>query len=145
MGNMGQKVANLNRAYLNAMTLLTNSNISKEAWDHRWHGEGTSNYYPAPTANGLVFNQRVSDFYIEDGSFIRIKNVTLSYLVPLPKRILINSCKAFVTATNLYTLTKYKGYDPEVSAFASSSLTPGCDFGTIPQYKTFSAGLNIGF
>ncbi len=145
MGNLGQKVANLNRSYLNAMTLLTYSNISKEAWDHRWHGEGTSNYYPAPTANGLVFNQRVSDFYIEDGSFIRIKNVTFSYLVPLPKKILINSCKAFVTASNLYTITKYKGYDPEVSAFANSSLTPGCDFGTIPQYKTFSAGLNIGF
>lgn len=144
MGNIGQKIANLNRAYLYAMTLLTNSNISKDAWQNRWHGEGTSNYYPAPTANGLV-NQRVSDYYIEDGSFVRIKNLTFSYLVPMPKKIFINSCKAFVTATNLLIFTKYKGYDPEVSAFATSSLTPGCDFGTIPQYRTFSGGVNIVF
>lgn len=145
MGNIGQKVANLNRVGLDAMTLLTNGNVRKEAWENRWRGEGTSNYYPRATANGLVFNQRISDFFVEDGSFVRLKNVTLSYSINIPKRYLVNSCKAFVTATNLITITKYKGYDPEVNAFPNSALSPGSDFGTIPQYKTFSAGLNIGF
>ncbi len=145
MGNIGQDVANMNRFPLDAMNTTTGYNIRKEAWDNRWRGEGTSNFYPAPQANGTVFSNRFSDFFIEDGSFVRLKNVILSYQVPLKKTAIIKNAKVFVTATNLLTISRYKGYDPEVSAQGNSALNAGVDIGVIPQYKTYSTGINLTF
>jgi len=145
MGNIGQDVMNLNRHILDALTFTTGTNMRTEAWEGRWRGEGTSNYYPQARNIGNAFRGRLSNFYLEDGSFVRLKNLSLSYNLRSNTIKWLRSAKVFVSGTNLITWTKYKGYDPEVSANATSSLTPGIDFGTVPQYRTYSAGMNITF
>ena len=145
MGNIGQDVMNLNRHILDALTFTTGTNMRTEAWEGRWRGEGTSNYYPQARNIGNAFRGRLSNFYLEDGSFVRLKNLSLSYNLRSNTIKWLRSAKVFVSGTNLITWTKYKGYDPDVSANATCSLTPGIDFGTVPQYRTYSAGMNITF
>ena len=145
MGNIGQDVMNLNRHILDALTFTTGTNMRTEAWEGRWRGEGTSNYYPQARNIGNAFRGRLSNFYLEDGSFVRLKNLSLSYNLRSNTIKWLRSAKIFVSGTNLITWTKYKGYDPEVSANATSSLTPGIDFGTVPQFRTYSTGMNITF
>ncbi len=145
MGNIGQDIANLNRFQIDNMNYLGFTNIRREAYENRWTGEGTSNYYPAPRAIQTASYQNLSSFLIEDGSFVRLKNVSLAYNFQTSKIKWLRTAKVFASATNLLTFTNYKGYDPEVSANANSALTPGIDNGTIPQYRTYSTGVTIGF
>lgn len=145
MGSQGQDVMNLNRHVLDALTFTTGTNMRTEAYLGRWTGEGTSNYYPQARNVGNAFRGRLSNFYLEDGSFIRLKNVSLSYNLLSKTVSWIKNAKIFVSATNLFTWSNYKGYDPEVSTTATSSLSPGIDFGTVPQYRTFSTGVNFTF
>ncbi len=144
-GSIGNQIANLNRYRLDALTATPGSltNVSQAAYDGRWTGEGTSNYYPRARANGAYFNQRFTDFIIEDGSFIRLKNVTFGYNIPLKIVKFIKSARVFISATNVATITKYTGYDPEVNTNYNNPLTPGVDNGTYPQVRTFSIGANL--
>ncbi|MDR1673753.1 MAG: TonB-dependent receptor [Bacteroidales bacterium] len=104
-----------------------------------------------PTQNGGHANNYVgqvnnlSSRYLDDGSYLRLKNLSLSYTVPknLSAKLRIERIKATVSATNLWTLTNYKGLDPEVSAQSSSNNTAGYDWATIPQPRTFQVILNI--
>ena len=144
-GSIGQDVINANRYYLDALSRGLTSNVSQDAWDNRWTGEGTSNIYPRATTSASPFSNRFADFIVEDATFIRLKNVTLSYVVPTDKLPYLKNLKIFVSGGNLVTLTNYKGYDPEINSKADNSLTPGVDSGSIPQYRTFSMGINIGF
>ncbi|MCX6300537.1 MAG: TonB-dependent receptor [Bacteroidetes bacterium] len=143
-GSIGNQVANLNRFRLDALNGNA-FNISQAAYDGRWTGEGTSNYYPRAKWTGGYFNTRFSDFLIEDGSFVRLKNVTLGYNFPMGKQKIIKSAKLFITGTNLFIITKYTGYDPEVNTNYNNPLTPGIDNGTYPQVKTYSLGINLKF
>lgn len=79
-GRVGGDIANLNRYFLDSFT-DTNDNIRAEAWEGRWQGEGTSNFYPAVNGSqgSSYFNKRFSTFLLEDGSFFRLKNLTLAY------------------------------------------------------------------
>ena len=94
-------------------------------------------------------NDRVSDRYIEDGSYLRVKNITLGYT--LPKKLLnkwqIENIRLYVNIQNLYTLTRYTGYDPEVGASTqdATGMTFGVDNGRYPSPTTYSCGLNITF
>lgn len=155
-GAMGMNKVNLNRQKLDNLYTGSFSNVSQYAWDHRWTGEGSSNYYPAPSTNNTRNTSgyragpprswiNFSDFIIEDASFVRLKSVTLSYGVNVKKWRWLNSASVYVSATNIFILTKYKGYDPEVSAYPNTPLTPGIDNGTIPQSRVFSVGFNVGF
>jgi TonB-linked SusC/RagA family outer membrane protein len=144
-GVLGNDIANLNRFRMDALTGNV-VNVFKEAYDGRWTGEGTSNYYPRARAVGAFFNGRFSDFIIEDGSFVRLKNVTLSYDLSTPQSLkFIKSAKLFFTGTNLLTFTNYTGFDPEVNANFNNPLAQGVDNGSYPQNKTFSVGLNLKF
>ncbi|MBO4842501.1 MAG: TonB-dependent receptor [Bacteroidales bacterium] len=104
---------------------------------------------PRPTIADPNDNDRLSDRYVEDGSYIRIKNITLGY--NLPKRALekmhMDNIRFYVNVQNLYTFTKYTGYDPEVGASTqdSSGLTFGVDNGRYPSPMTCSFGMNITF
>jgi len=84
---------------------------------------------------------------IEDGSFLRLNNVTLGYSLPkdLVQKLKITGVRFYVTGSNLYTFTKYSGYDPEVSARRSSPLSPGLDYAAYPRSRAFLAGLNLTF
>lgn len=111
----------------------------------RWTGEGTSDSTPRYTWIDSNNNYRVSDLYIEDGSFLRIKNVQLGYSIPdsFLSRIKISAWRVFVSAENLFTLTNYSGPDPEIGAI--SSFDVGIDRGIYPQSRTFRLGTNISF
>jgi hypothetical protein len=84
---------------------------------------------------------RFSDLYIEDGSYLRLKNVQLGYNLVLPGA---RSARVYVNGINLVTWTDYTGFDPEVSAFSGTSR-PGVDLGSYPQSRTFTIGVNTTF
>lgn len=144
-GSIGQDLINTTRHYLDGMSFSKGTNVSKKAYDNRWYGPGTSNYYPAASVTHDPFFARFSDFIVEDGSYVRLKSLTLSYNVPLPKKLFIRNLRVFVTGTNLLTYTNYSGFDPEVNSAGGNSLTPGVDGGSIPQCRTYSFGFNVGF
>ena len=112
-----------------------------------WHGQGTSNTLPRVSSilrNATGFTSDV----LESGSFLRLKTVTLSYDLPLPKLTgVFKSANVYVTAQNLLTFTKYSGYDPEVNSFtdATDALSLGTDYNAFPNYKTFLLGVKFGF
>lgn len=92
-------------------------------------------------------NNRMSDRWIEDGSYLRIQNVAISYHVPqkILKKAHIASAKVYFNVQNLYTFTSYKGYDPEIGAFNQSALRQNIDMGRYPTPRTYTIGLNLGF
>ena len=104
---------------------------------------------PRPTIKDPNDNDRISDRYVEDGSYVRIKNITLGYTFPkkLLEKAKIENVRVYCNIQNLYTFTKYRGYDPEVGASTqdSSGLTFGVDNGRYPSPMTCSFGVNITF
>lgn len=109
----------------------------------RWTGPGTSNSEPRPTSGG--YNYLPSDFYIQDGSFARIRSVILGYTFPgeLSKKIRVQQCRVYLKGNNVYTLTKFTGYTPEIGS--SDVLSNGIDTGIYPITAIYSVGLNITF
>lgn len=111
---------------------------------NRWTGPGSTNEYPrlttAPNRNGVL-----SDFYIEDGSFMRIKNLQLGYSLPLAliQRVGAKKIRTYFAVNNLLTLTGYRGFDPDFAA--GGPIGAGIDYGYYPQARTFMAGININF
>ena len=89
----------------------------------------------------------LTDYYVEDASFLRLSTLTLGYTLPttLTKRVGINSLRFYVTAYNVFCLTNYSGFDPEVSAIRRTNLTPGVDYSAYPKSRQFVIGLNLNF
>jgi hypothetical protein len=114
----------------------------------RWTGEGTSNTIPAI---GSSESWVVSDMYVHDGSYLRLKNITLGYTLPrhLTSKIGISRFRIYARAENLFTWTKYWGFDPEIGAgFDDNSQRhntefTGVDYGIYPQARTYTLGFNI--
>lgn len=110
----------------------------------RWTGEGTSNTYPRLTTNDANGNfGKMSDFYLEKGDYARIKVVQLGYAIPMNKvfdKIGANRVRFYLTGENLFTLTNYTGYDPEVGGGVF-----GIDNGFYPQARSFIAGVQVQF
>ncbi len=128
--------------------------------NYRNNGADFSNYWRSPEepGDGKTFgpgssanNRTISSWLIEDASFLRIKNVTFGYrLGKIINGTFIKSARVYVNVQNLYTFTKYSGYNPEVNTtegdpYISSALTPGIDYGTYPMSRTIVFGLNVGF
>ena len=109
----------------------------------RWTPTNASNR--VPSAKGYVKYELYSRF-VEDGSFLRLKNVTLGYTLPnkWTKKAYINRLRVYGTAQNLFCLTKYSGYDPEVN-MKSSPLMPGFDWGAYPKSRVFTFGVEVQF
>jgi TonB-dependent starch-binding outer membrane protein SusC len=112
----------------------------------RWTGEGSSNTLPRFSWNDPNGNySRISDLYIENGSFTRIKNVQIGYNIPVAKGKFMPLAKArvYASADNLLTFTQYRGYDPEIGA--RSALDIGVDRGVYPQPRTYRVGFSVTF
>jgi TonB-dependent starch-binding outer membrane protein SusC len=92
-------------------------------------------------------NMRISDRYIEDGSYLRVKNITLSYIVPasLTNKYGISNLKLFANLQNVWTFTKYEGFDPEVGASQTSDFVSGLDNGRYPSPRIYTFGVNVSF
>ena len=82
---------------------------------------------------------------MEDGSYLRLSDITLSYRIPLPKNKVVKSMDLSLSASNLLLITKYSGYDPEVNSFGSDMMKMGVDYGSYPSARTFSAGIKMTF
>lgn len=109
----------------------------------RWTGEGTSNSVPR-FVFGNTTNLVSSDMYVNDASYLRLKNISLGYTLPqnITRKFFVDSLRFYVMAENLITFTKYHGYDPEIS---SGGTSLGVDWGCYPQARTWTIGFNIGF
>lgn len=143
-GSFGNDMINLNRLFLEDMDAT--HNVSSEAWENRWTAENPSNEYPRVLANRTTDVGTISSKFIEDASYLRLKNISLGY--NLPATILQNwglrSLRFYVSATNLITITNYSGYDPEGSSYGSQTAYPGVDQGRYPLTKVYMFGLNLG-
>ena len=133
-GSQGNKVLNFTRWYTEGG--VSNGNYSNAVLA-RWTGEGTSNTMPRLILDDPNGNSRVSDRFVEDASYLRIKNVRLSYSIPSKwaTNLHVKNTKFYVSAQNLVTVTNYSGFDPEVGG--------GVDYGFYPQARTFLAGITI--
>lgn len=138
-GVQGNDVLNAN--LLNFYTLNGSGNIPRYIYESTWKGEGSTNSV-VQANQGNTTSANFSRSFLEDGSFIRIKNVQLGY--NLPKIRGISAARVFLNAVNLVTFTRYKGYDPEVSAFENANMR-GVDLGSYPQSRTISIGANVTF
>lgn len=107
---------------------------------NRWTPTSPSQIYPKATTNRAAL---VSDRWVEDGSYLKLKTVSLSYSFPELKSNFFRSMRLYLTAQNLITWTSYRGYDPEVSFRGASTLQGGEDFGGYPQARTFMMGIQL--
>jgi TonB-dependent starch-binding outer membrane protein SusC len=94
-----------------------------------------------------VGNNQTKDFFVEDASFLRLRNVSLAFdLARVTKLPFVNKCQLVFTGRNVFTVTNYTGFDPEISSgSANSSFDRGVDHNTLPNVKSYQVGLNIGF
>ena len=141
-GSQGNDVYNLNRYYLEG-GLAAATNAGTIALD-RWTPTNTNTTVPRAVFNDPNQNNRVSSHYIENGSYMRIKLLTLGYTLPQSLLTTLHSqrIRVYVTAQNLVTFTKYTGFDPELGNQGNSL---GVDRGIYPQARVFLAGVNLGF
>ena len=99
------------------------------------------------TSSYSNLNNRISDAYIEDGSYLRLQNVSFSYTFPRKwlKGTFLNNVKLYCNIQNLFTITKYKGYDPEVGSLWGDALKNGIDYNRYPSPRIYTFGVNITF
>ena len=138
----GNDIINANRLMFENGVPRKDTNMFASYAD-RWTPENPTSNIPAMRGQGpSTFSSRV----IEDGSYLRLKNVSFGYNLPVEKlrKYGISSTRISVSGENLYTFSSYSGYDPEVSV-RNSALTPGFDYSAYPRAYNFSVGLNIGF
>jgi TonB-linked SusC/RagA family outer membrane protein len=148
-GTQGNDIFNATRIDTEGMTDAKNQTIAVK---DRWRAPGDVTSIPRASW-GVTNNSRLSTRFVEDGSYLRVKAVTLSY--NFPKQLLtpahLSNVRVYFTGENLFTITGYKGYDPEVSAFASSddnktkNTALGVDYGTYPQTRNLIVGIDISF
>lgn len=108
-----------------------------------WNGEGTSNTEPRPSFGG--YNYVPSDFFLQDGSFLRLRNIVLGYSLPqkMLTRMGVTQLRVYIKSDNVYTLTRYTGYTPEIGS--GSPIDNGIDRGVYPVAAIYSFGLNLTF
>lgn len=106
-----------------------------------------SSRLPRLSASTTNANNRISDRYVEDGSYIRLQNISLSYTLPrsLVSKLKLQNVKVYMNLQNVYTWTNYSGYDPEVGSMYGDALMTGVDYGRYPSPRIYTFGLNISF
>ena len=137
--SLGGDIYNYTRDVLESMSGYQNQTLSVL---NRWRADGQVTSVPKATWGDPMGNSRFSDRWIEDGSYLRLKTMTLNYNVPMQSKF-IKSINLFITGENLLTFTKYKGLDPEFSQ-SENPLYYGVDAAICPQPKALFLGMKIG-
>jgi TonB-linked SusC/RagA family outer membrane protein len=142
-GSQGNDMLNVTRIETEGMIDPKNQSLSVI---NRWRQPGDITDIPR-SSFGNSDNSRVSTRFIEDASYLRVKAVTLSYSFSknILEKLKFSGLKLYATGENLFTITNYSGFDPEVNAFGGSNTIRGIDFGTYPQARTAIFGLNVTF
>ena len=138
--SQGGDVYNYLRNRLESMSGIENQLVSV---NNRWRGPGHVTNMPKATWGDPMGNSRFSDRWIEDGSYFRLRNVYLQYSLPVNPTGFLRNLTVYATANNVFTLTKYKGYDPEFSA-TPSVFSQGIDTGLDPQFTSLTFGVRLG-
>lgn len=142
-GTAGSKIYNGKKAARGTNQLT--DNIEADVAKNRWTPNNTNGGVPRATAGPLP----ASTYFLESGDFLRMNNLTIGYVLPqsLIKKAHITSFRAYVTAQNLFTITPYSGFTPEIQAAAGdkTNLNQGLDVNTYPSTRTFAFGVNVGF
>ncbi len=122
-------------------------NVTERYYKEHWTGEGTSNTQPRASWAAKSNNVKASTRFLEDGSYVRLKNIQFGYNIPNAKKIKLQNVRVYLAATNLITFTKYSGFDPEMTVSTNSAsqgdLANGIDWGTYPVAKNYTLGLTI--
>ena len=143
-GVYGNKILNLNRRYIDNME--GNVNGTKVALD-RWKSPENpgSGWVNRANRKQTGSNGRTSTWHLEGGSYLRLQNLSLGYTLPsnFTQKFKVEKLRVYVSGQNLFTITNYSGYNPEVNARPSQNLTPGEDCGTYPLARTYMFGLNL--
>lgn len=159
-GSYGNDVLNYNRKWIE--DTRSNGNVLKKVSNYarvekidpdgpddyrNLHVVGGDPYLPRVSASNTNANQRLSDRYVEDGSYLRIQNISLGYT--LPKKWIaplnLSNVKIYANLQNVYTWTKYDGLDPEVGSMQGNALLNGLDYGRYPSPRIYTFGLNVAF
>lgn len=140
--NYGNDIYNATRLYA-TQSRNGRRNMLAEVAD-RWTETNASNL--VPSTKGYVTNDVYSRF-VEDGSFLRLKNVTLGYTLPKKwtQKAYIKRMRVYATGQNLFCISGYSGYDPEVSTAGNNPMTPGLDWGAYPKSRVFTFGIDLQF
>ncbi len=140
-GVHGNDIRNLQQSEIGdgAQKINQIANILSDSWTPQNLGASR----PAIDATRDFASFRRSSFFIQDGSFIRLQNVSLGYTLPSNKYI--SRARVFVSAQNLFVITNYKGFDPEVNNQGQNNLNRGDDYDAYPRARTFTVGLSLGF
>ena len=140
-GALGQQIAKSYRSFADSPL----QNYTTDIFG-RWTGEGTSNKLPRLTSGSHTNWQNISDIYIEDGDYFKIKNLTIGYdFKTILPNIPLGQVRLYFTAQNLYTFTGYSGMDPEIGYGYDKSWVSGIDLGYYPAPRTYLVGLNLKF
>jgi hypothetical protein len=142
-GSIGNDIYNATRIDLEGMFDSKNQSV---AVLNRWTPTNTNTDIPRSVSTGSLYNIKNSTRFIEDGSYLRLKAITLSYKVlENKKKTRGPKLSVYITGQNLLTFTNYSGYDPEVNAYGNNATEMGIDYGTYPQSVTVITGLNLEF
>jgi TonB-linked SusC/RagA family outer membrane protein len=129
-------------------------NVTQRVYDEHWQGEGTSNAVPRVSFKGASNNKYPSSRFLEDGSYVRLKNLQLGYTIPekIINRLHLKSVRFYITGQNLWTWTKFTGLDPEMYISDNvkkdtygGDVAAGIDWGTYPSARSYIIGLNLNF
>ena len=131
-------------------TLPTNgTNVTRDFYKNTWSPDApdVDTRYPRLTAGGINPGNQLTDRQVYDGSFLRVRNLTVGFSLPAPvlQRVKLQSLRLYLTGQNLFTFTRYPGYDPETSINGGSLITPGLDQSSYPGIRVFTGGLTVGF
>ncbi|KEO73153.1 SusC/RagA family TonB-linked outer membrane protein [Anditalea andensis] len=146
---MGQFVSGIELYNYTAFYRLAGTNLSSNgdiAWTRRWRQPGDITDIPRPSP-GNFDNSAVSTRWVEDGSFFRIRNITLGYSLPasITERLKVENFRVYTTIQNAFLITNYTGFDPEVNALSTDGIAYGTDHSNYPQPRIFTGGVNITF
>jgi TonB-linked SusC/RagA family outer membrane protein len=143
--SVGNEIYNANRIYMDQFG-SGGDNHTTRALD-RWTPENTDATEPRAVWGDPNLNTRDSDRFVEDGSYVRLKNVVLGYTLPteFSSRFGFRTARLYVQGQNVLTATDYSGFDPEVNYSGQTAVSRGTDFYTLPQARVFTFGINVGF
>jgi TonB-linked SusC/RagA family outer membrane protein len=142
-GVYGNEIANFNKFGLESFDGLRNNSTAAL---NRWTPANPTNDYPRANADPRRSNT-LSDVQIEDGSYVKVRDITLSYNLnqTMLDKLKLSNVKFFMSAKNSFVFTNYSGYDPEVNRFSEDPLRSGVDYGSYPTSRIFTAGINVIF
>jgi TonB-linked SusC/RagA family outer membrane protein len=150
-GVYGNKILNFAESSLESFqnrSFVGIENISQNYFQNAWTPANHSNVYARVTTNDdAIGSNVVSSAYVEDGSYLKLKNVVVGYTLPheLSSKIAVSKIRLYVSSQNLFTITGYKGLDPEIGMQGGSATQNGIDNGTYPSSRFFTVGLNVTF